>query len=345
MILRGRHVRYFSRSLGVVFVVLTFAVVATAYTLVLRDGRRMEIPAEFTVSKTTLTYEISPGFQKTILLDTIDVPATERANNESRGSLLKRATSKAAPVPTSIQKSSQTITNRNLETFRQTRLESEAEYERRRKELGLPSLEESRRKAELEAERVRERLLAMRSQEAEQESYWRSRASELRAEIAATNARIDFVRARLNETSNAFGFGVFNTAFPFGFVPQFGFSRFGNRFGNRFGQRLFDRQPVFSPRRMSPQIRGRTHFGGGQTRGRVFINPHHRRGFSPGFPGFGQFPLLITPFQDYDLSYERSELIVQLDELLAHHAGLQARWRDLEEEARRAGAYPGWLRP
>jgi hypothetical protein len=38
-------------------------------------------------------------------------------------------------------------------------------------------------------------------------------------------------------------------------------------------------------------------------------------------------------------------LITQLDDLLGKRAALQARWRDLEEEARRAGAYPGWLRP
>ncbi len=36
---------------------------------------------------------------------------------------------------------------------------------------------------------------------------------------------------------------------------------------------------------------------------------------------------------------------MQLDDLLLQHAGLQARWRDFEEEASRAGAYPGWLRP
>jgi len=38
-------------------------------------------------------------------------------------------------------------------------------------------------------------------------------------------------------------------------------------------------------------------------------------------------------------------LFIQLNDLLSQRAGMQARWRDLEEEARRAGAYPGWLRP
>ncbi|HJX91038.1 MAG TPA: hypothetical protein VJ372_11110 [Pyrinomonadaceae bacterium] len=40
----------------------------------------------------------------------------------------------------------------------------------------------------------------------------------------------------------------------------------------------------------------------------------------------------------------KQELLSELDQLLAQRAGLQARWRDLEDEARRSGAYPGWLR-
>ena len=76
---------------GIVIVLLvTFAAAASAYTLVFRNGNRMEISDEFTVTKTTLTYEISPGFQKTILLSLIDIGATERANNEPWGSFHKR---------------------------------------------------------------------------------------------------------------------------------------------------------------------------------------------------------------------------------------------------------------
>ena len=33
------------------------------------------------------------------------------------------------------------------------------------------------------------------------------------------------------------------------------------------------------------------------------------------------------------------------EQLNAARAGLSARWRELEDEARRAGAPPGWLRP
>ncbi len=64
------------------FLALTVSVV-NAYTVVMRDGRRVEIPNEFTVTNSTLTYEVGNGFQITIQLTTVDIAATERANNEA----------------------------------------------------------------------------------------------------------------------------------------------------------------------------------------------------------------------------------------------------------------------
>src|SRR5205809_5606701 len=68
-----------------VAVVLMLAITASAYMLVFRDGRRIEIPSEFTLTRTTLTYEISPGFNQTFQVAIIDVAATERANGEAAG--------------------------------------------------------------------------------------------------------------------------------------------------------------------------------------------------------------------------------------------------------------------
>ena len=60
-------------------------------------------------------------------------------------------------------------------------------------------------------------------------------------------------------------------------------------------------------------------------------------GIVPNVTVFGSSPA-------YDYSYERSELITRFNDLAAARAGLNARWRELEEEARRAGVPPGWLR-
>src|SRR5215218_2471221 len=140
-------VRY--RAMGfkrVFFAVLFLAVTVSAvnaYTLILRDGRRVEIPNEFTVTNSTLTYEVSKGFQVTIQLNTVDIAATERANSEAQGSLLRKAN---APVEGVSQtrgvSAGRSITNADLEKYRQARVESEKEYQTRSKELGLPSMED-----------------------------------------------------------------------------------------------------------------------------------------------------------------------------------------------------------
>jgi hypothetical protein len=51
------------------------------------------------------------------------------------------------------------------------------------------------------------------------------------------------------------------------------------------------------------------------------------------------------PEMMYDFTYERSALATRFNELAGIKAGLNARWRELENEARRAGVPPGWLRP
>jgi hypothetical protein len=75
----------------------------------------------------------------------------------------------------------------------------------------------------------------------------------------------------------------------------------------------------------------------------VLFNPRRfDRSRQFGLPLFGWAN--TVGWQPYDIS-ERSQLITQFNELGAARAGLSARWRELEDEARRAGAPPGWLRP
>ena len=81
--------------MAVVFLVLT-ATVANAYTLVMRNGRRIEIPNEFTVTASTLTYTVGSGIQITVQLSGIDIAKTERVNGEPSGSFLARV---LAPAP------------------------------------------------------------------------------------------------------------------------------------------------------------------------------------------------------------------------------------------------------
>ena len=338
------------RNTLLVLMVFVCPVVAEAYTLVMVDGRRLEIPNNFTVGPSTLTYVAGTNIQVTIQLVTVDIPATERMNNEVAGSLKRRAESLPAVTGVSsglqtIREARPTVTNRDLEPFRLARENSEIAYEKRRKELGLPSVEESRRALLDVGERAQQQLLSMRSEEQNSESYWRTRAAELRAELAATNARINFVQARLAELPLNYGFGGVvgfsrfrvmqpsQGALPFGVVDQMARGAVLN-------------QPTFGHRQryVAPNFSGGVRFGNTGVRGGVFINPRGgfgNRRFSHGFPYANP---VAYPYDVYDNSLERSTLLTELDQLLANRAGLTARWQSLEEEARRSGAYPGWLR-
>ena len=334
----------------VVLMVVLASATASAYTIVMRDGRMLSIPNNFVVSKLTMTYAVSDQFQITLSLASIDIAATERVNNEPAGSFLLRgqpaaSSSQQTGVRNRTTTTRRTITNEQLQKFQAKRLSADAAYEQRRKEQGLPSKEELLQLAQDQIDRTAETVRDLRQKEQEEERYWRERSSGLRAELASTNAQVDFVRARLNELP-AFPTVGFVPSLPFGapLSPFNTFSQTAFSVGSGFQRRNVVRSPlqVNTARPMRGGFPGHRSFGGSRFGGgfaRVQI----------GSPAFGNsiFPFnsAIGGFPYQDFSYERQELMLQLNDLLSQRAGLQARWRDLEEEARTAGAYPGWLRP
>jgi hypothetical protein len=311
--------------LAALFLALT-ASIANAYTIVMRDGRRVEIPNQFTITDSTLTYEVGSGVQITIQLASINIAATEWTNGEQPGAFLRRGSAAAQqqvdPATPKRSAAGRSITNKDLETYRQKRIQSEIAYEKRRRELGLPSAAEGRRASAAIVERTREQLSNVRSQEQAAEEYWRGRASSLRTEIAANQAQIDFVRRRLDEIPLTPSLGGFTTMSPFG-APVLNLP-----FQNLATPNVFSTSQNLNW--------GSRRFPYGNNRGRF-----NRGRFSP-FWGQNAF---AVPFQTPDYSYERAELVNQLNELEMTRTGFIVRWRELEEEARRAGAYPGWLRP
>ena len=366
--MHGLHTKKRAASrIAIVFLsIFIFTVTASAYTVVMRGGRRIEIPSQFAVTASTLTYEKAPGIQITLQMAAIDIPATERANNERPGSLLRRGQSTPGELSITAQTEKlgaaavkkRTITNRDLESSMRRRKDSELAYENRRKQLGLPSVAESRTQAAAESDSIASELEQRRAAEKESENYWRERAAALRTEMVALDAEIAWIRARLDEgpfpLSNGWGNGSFttvNTVLPFISFGNFGRRAFGN-FGSigSFQRRGAQRPGVFVAPRQDSRITGRVPFGGGGMRGQVLVNPGtfpHMwpRGIGNSFPVFPGVGLVGSSIAAYDPSYERSELITHFNELGSARAGLTARWRELEEEARRAGAPPGWLRP
>lgn len=329
----------FARKLMRVWMLVVTVILATttaqAYTIVLRGGKTVDVSNIVAVTSRTLTYEVASGFQVTLQLAAIDIPATERANGEAPGSFQTRfQKSLLQPVEQQAVKpkaQERTITNRDLESFERKRREGEIAYELRRKELGLPSAEESRQKAIAENASLRERFEQQQLEQRENEAVWRERALNLRSEIAATDAEINSTRQQLdwlpsNNLGVVGGFGPFLGA---------GFSRVNP---SLFAPNV---PRVFVTPQIGPAIVGR--FRGGFPSAHVFGGSFPQRRFHRGvgqfagfFPGFVAAP---------DLSYERTALLTRLNELVARRAGLAARWRALEEDARRSGAMPGWLRP
>lgn len=341
------------RLVAALSLAILLPVVASAYTVVLRNGRYVDIPASFNVTRAGITYEYAPGLYVTIQMTSIDISATERANNEPAGSLLSRASavvieasSASSPASVSSRDARRTLTDKDLEVARARRLASETLYERRRVELGLPSVEESRRRREAEARRLNEMDEAAQASEAGSEAYWRTRAEELRTEMAVTDAEINYLRSKLSETTAYLPTVAFTGLTPFPFASPV----FGGIPGRRFPTVPTN---VPGPLRVFPGRRplsARIGFGGDPTRGQILLNNGNsytgfsrRRVFTT--PGVAVLPLPVYAPYSYNNSYDQGVLIARLHELEAERAGLQARWRLLEDEARRAGAPPGWLRP
>ncbi|HKN82720.1 MAG TPA: hypothetical protein VJW17_04765 [Pyrinomonadaceae bacterium] len=194
-----------SRVLSLALFLFLGVSAVNAYTVVMRDGRRVEIPNEFTVTNSTLTYDAGDRIQVTIQLNTVDIAATERANAEAPGSFLLKANVPKAPIERAPQvrrdTAKRSITNADIEKYRRARIENEDQ----RKDLGLPSLEERQREVAAIDDRTAEQVRNMR---AEEEAYWRSRADALRAEMEA-NAQQQSLRQSPQEIPWSYSLGGF----------------------------------------------------------------------------------------------------------------------------------------
>jgi hypothetical protein len=335
------------RLVMAVVLLLTLTIAASAYTLVFRNGQRMEIPAEFTLTRTTLTYEISPGFNKTMLLTLIDVTATERANHEAPGSFFQH-TEEPPVVTQPAPRATRTLTNRDLLAIRQRRIESEQAYERRRKELQLPTVEETRRRQDQEAATLHAELREKSLAREREETYWRNRARELRTEIATVDTQINYLRGRLGDLSES---SLRTRSWVTGTYPLWPDNRQwpGN---GQWGS--FPNQGRGGYRPARPIIGLGFPYPNGYPTGQYpygYPTGQYPYGYPTGqYPyGYptGQYPYGYPtgPFDNFENSAQQGELTNRLDDLLVRRAGLSAQWRALEDEARDARVPQVWLEP
>ncbi|MBA3806733.1 MAG: hypothetical protein H0X14_13610, partial [Acidobacteria bacterium] len=327
----GRDGSKIWRIVAAILLLCAMSIAASAYTVVMRGGRRIEIPESFIVTRATLSYEAAPGIGVTLQMSTIDIPATERINSEPAGSLLQRAgeqpaaalretgtTISAAPSP----RPRRTITNRDLEAARRAREKSEVAYERRAKELGLPSLEDARRRSDDESRRLKENARLSEESEAQAEVYWRGRAAELRTEFAALDAQINYLRNHLAQSSRPLTISSYTTVA--GVWRLFPIRR------RMPAPYITHGPPLFGSTGTGAQAVAVIGFGGGSSRSQVLVNPaspvdiYGRQSASSGPWGIAPF---FAGYPADDSSYERSVLVTRLRELESVRAGLDARWR------------------
>jgi hypothetical protein len=358
-------------------VLLLLAITASAYTLVFRDGRRLEIPSEFTVTRTTVTFEMAPGFNKTLQVALLDVPATERANGEAPGSFFKHQEQQAAtvepstpPAPRTRSTAAKTLSNSDLEAVRQRRIESEQAYEKRRQQLGLPTLAETRRRQAEDAASLQEYLREKARNNARDEAYWRGRARELRTEIASVDAGINYLRARLNESRESssanqsivtgvyplwpYGRGRYGrgrTA-PWGGFPQNGYPNGPNGYPNGTygypnGTYGYPNGTYGYPNGTYGYPNGPFGFPNG-TYGYPngpYGYPNGTYGYPNGGYGYPTLGYPQSPFGNFDNSAEQMDIKGRLDDMIVKRAALAAQWQALEDEARDARIPQVWLLP
>jgi len=255
----------FRRLFVASFLLIFTATAASAYTIVMRNGRRVEIPSTFTLTKSTLTYETAPGIQVTLQLATIDIAATESANGQTAGAFVSTAAAPPAePVQTRRTSAQRSITNQDLETYRRTRVASEKE----RQDLGLPSAEDRRREVEEIDNRTQEQIRDMRSRE--ELEFWRNRAMSLETQLTTTAAQSRAPQAYDYPWAYPYGLGLVTGGFPFAFdgfnrFDRFGFNNGFNNFNSRFPGHFRGRL-LFTPRPM-PTVGGGGRAGGGRVGG------------------------------------------------------------------------------
>jgi hypothetical protein len=273
--------RFSNLFLTAVLALLT-PVVVSAYTVVLRNGQRIQIPDTFVVSSAGITYAEAERMERTIQMSVINIRATEAANREPAGALLARIeqgvdtepTPIASAVPRDGRAPQKAVTNTELERFRRQREAADAAFDAAQAQRGLPSLAEIRQRAAAEDRQMGERARLADEDRSRSEAYWRERATSVRADLNAIDAQLAVVRTQLRSV------------------------------------------PIVSLRAPQVDINGLARY------------PGQSHGVSPRING-----------------YVRSRLIRERLGLQQQRAVVQTRWNELEEDARRAGAPPGWLRP
>ena len=236
----------------------------------------------------------------------------------------------AVSILTSAQTAKKTVTNQDLEKFRQQRLQAEAEYRTKYKELGMPSPEELQKRND-ESLRWKEEFTRNADFQKQQNGdYWQMRASQLRNQILDINAQINFLNSQNNGFSNQSGVAVASSIYGVGYgyrQPQRvyqnnqGTANIANNVQMVRNVAAGNPNPYYG----TPLYPSSIQVVIGQQNNRRY----NRRGYGRNY---GYYP--VYPTANYP---QQNEIVSRLQYLGQIRAGLFSQWENLVYEAHRAG--------
>lgn len=274
-----------SRIVALAFALLLVPCTARAYTLVLRNGTRVEIGNAYQLVGSRLEYRDAGGSARAMSLGDVDVDATARANSESVTAFVDRASRGTAPavMPVATPVLPQvvrvrepesgaaplTITSQDLEPLRAAREQSDAAYD---------SLHPNARTA-----RNDDTAVNLGPQfTPEEEDRWRAAAQELLDQLEIEQTQIDAIRSEIEfRQANPFNFRL-SYRYNYGNAPVFrqADGRFVAPYGNPAGYLRADEEfAQLNSRLIDLQIQHQ----GTQAAWDNFAERARRRGVPPGW--------------------------------------------------------------
>ncbi len=202
-----------------------------------------------------------------------------------------------------------TVTNSDLEQFREKRFKAERDYRENYEKLGFPSPEGLERQNVESRRSLSELSRRIEAENAQNENYYKARANNLLTEIAAVDAQIAYLRGEVNRLPNR------NYIYSYGYTPYF-----------------YRKHRVVDPNYIQPLPNLANY--------QILINqyPYRNNRNAPIYNRRHYYPRgYIVPTIIDDSSNGRNDVVSQLRYLEQQRAGLLAEWRFLEEEAHKAG--------
>jgi hypothetical protein len=219
-----------------------------------------------------------------------------------------------------ISAQTKTITNADLEKYRQERLKAEEDYRKNYKRLGLPSPEEIERQREQQRRENDEAAAQISERKAQTQNDFIARANALKSQIIWVEAQINYLRSQNgnNSSDQTVNFTNYGITFYGG-----GYQNYGYR--QRQTQLPQNLQTVRDISRMYPNSNDVYNRSTGRYE---YQNQRPNRYYRGGY---------VAPVVIYGGNYSNNDFNSQITYLEQQRAGLYAQLNALREEARRAG--------